>query len=188
MSDCLIPGCNARRHSGGRCKVHERTHAPLKAAPAGDDWKEVPDSDGRYYVNPLGVIWGSYYRKPLTGVVQRSGHIRVLLTSPGGQKINKYVHQVVLSTFMGPCPPGMEVRHLNGLPSDNRLENLAYGTKSENARDRLSHGTDANARKTHCKYGHEFTDENTYVRPDGSRQCRTCGRERWRKKHGTCVF
>lgn len=31
-----------------------------------------------------------------------------------------------------------------------------------------------NARKTHCKNGHEFSVENTYLKPLGGRQCRTC--------------
>jgi hypothetical protein len=35
-----------------------------------------------------------------------------------------------------------------------------------------------NVGKTHCKRGHEFTEENTYIRFDGSRECRTCTRER----------
>jgi hypothetical protein len=30
-----------------------------------------------------------------------------------------------------------------------------------------------NARKTHCKRGHEFTEENT-VKRNGTRSCRTC--------------
>ncbi len=33
--------------------------------------------------------------------------------------------------------------------------------------------TAQNARKTHCKHGHEFTPENTYT-SDGKRHCRTC--------------
>src|SRR5512132_3445452 len=33
------------------------------------------------------------------------------------------------------------------------------------------------ARKTHCKRGHQFTAENTYYTPDGHRSCRTCLRE-----------
>jgi hypothetical protein len=28
--------------------------------------------------------------------------------------------------------------------------------------------------KTHCKHGHEYTKENTYVAPDGTRSCRKC--------------
>jgi hypothetical protein len=32
----------------------------------------------------------------------------------------------------------------------------------------------ANVRKTHCTNGHEFTEENTMWRADGSRRCRSC--------------
>lgn len=31
---------------------------------------------------------------------------------------------------------------------------------------------------THCKHGHEFTDANTFVTPEGWRRCRTCRNER----------
>lgn len=34
---------------------------------------------------------------------------------------------------------------------------------------------------THCKRGHEFTDANTSVTPDGRRQCRECHRTRNRE-------
>jgi len=34
-----------------------------------------------------------------------------------------------------------------------------------------------NAAKTHCASGHEFTPDNTYVRPNGARDCRVCKRE-----------
>ncbi len=40
--------------------------------------------------------------------------------------------------------------------------------------------TAKNARKTHCKNGHEFTPENTYSRPrkQGGRDCKQCLRDR----------
>ena len=42
-----------------------------------------------------------------------------------------------------------------------------------------------NALKTHCKYGHEFTGENTRIKINGKRGCKTCeliqGRIRQRK-------
>lgn len=40
--------------------------------------------------------------------------------------------------------------------------------------------------KTHCKRGHEFTEDNTYVDKRGSRTCRTCRREwhlHWQRAH-----
>ena len=50
-------------------------------------------------------------------------------------KKDKYVHQLILKAFIGEPPKGQEVRHLNGIPTDNRLENLEYGTRSENIHD-----------------------------------------------------
>ncbi len=40
-----------------------------------------------------------------------------------------------------------------------------------------------NPPKTHCIHGHEYTAENTYVRPSGSRECRTCMRTQKRKSY-----
>lgn len=31
-----------------------------------------------------------------------------------------------------------------------------------------------NARKTHCRHGHAFTEDNTYITPKLERQCRAC--------------
>jgi hypothetical protein len=53
-----------------------------------------------------------------------------------------YVHIIVLNIFCGPCPSGMECRHLNGNKTDNRWpENLEWGTRQQNAEDRTRHGT-----------------------------------------------
>lgn len=46
-------------------------------------------------------------------------------------------------------------------------ENCRWATRSEQQRNRQI--------KTHCKYGHEFTSENTYQSPK-QRACRTCKR------------
>jgi hypothetical protein len=45
----------------------------------------------------------------------------------------------------------------------------------------LVHGASLNKEKTHCKNGHEYTKENTYVNIRGSRECRICLREHRRK-------
>ena len=42
------------------------------------------------------------------------------------------------------------------------------------SRNGKSTGRPRKERNTHCTLGHEFTEENTYHRSDGGRQCRTC--------------
>lgn len=82
------------------------------------------------------------------GRVRRGG--KTLKTSPGKQgyplvsfdgRGNWKVHRVVLETFVGPCPPGKECLHRNGIKTDNRLKNLRWGTRKENMRDAVLHGT-----------------------------------------------
>lgn len=51
------------------------------------------------------------------------------------------VHSAVLRTHVGPRPEGWVSRHMNGDKTDNRLENLCWGTYSENALDMHGHGT-----------------------------------------------
>ena len=62
----------------------------------------------------------------------KSGHVSVML---GCGEAGKPVHQLVMKAFVGPAPDGMEIRHLNGNPADNRLANLKYGTRTENILD-----------------------------------------------------
>lgn len=50
------------------------------------------------------------------------------------------IHRLVLDAFAGPRPEGMECRHLNGDPKDNRLRNLVWGTRAENMADRTRLG------------------------------------------------
>ena len=92
------------------------------------------------------------------------------------------VHILVCETFHGPKPtPKHEVRHLNGIATDNRPENLAWGTHAENMQDRVTHGTHPFATRTHCPQGHPYDEENTrYDKKSGGRICRSCHRERER--------
>lgn len=75
-------------------------------------------------------------------VRKKSGYAFVKLVGPPGPR-DAAVHQLVLEAFVGPRPPGLQVRHGNRVRHDNRLENLCYGTALENAADRDAHGTTA---------------------------------------------
>lgn len=73
--------------------------------------------------------------KILKPYVAPSGHLHVLVRR---KKIR--VHHAVLEAFIGPRPAGMQCRHLNDEPTDNRVENLAWGTATENQADRRRNG------------------------------------------------
>ncbi len=151
-----------------------------------EQWRPIPSHEGFYEVSDLGRI------RSLDRIVQRrnnspmrvkgklilthqnkSGHHDVHL----GDRARGLLHRFVLEAFVGRCPDGMEACHINDNPSDNRLVNLRWDTRDANMRDRLINGRQHhNGSKTHCKYGHEFTPENTYSAPRGGRACRTCRR------------
>lgn len=67
---------------------------------------------------------------------QASGHLTVLLGRAGGSRL---VHHLVLEAFLGPCPPGMEGRHLDGDPVHNAFSNLVWDTRGNNSRDKKWH-------------------------------------------------
>lgn len=143
--------------------------------------KPLP-SDPRYLVSDDGTIFG-IKGQPLKGC-EHNGYILIRLTKNCRSRA-VFAHRLVLETFVGPCPDGMETLHRNGIRSDNRLVNLRYGTRSENMFDAREHGTHPMASRTECYRGHAFTEENTYIHPGqkGSgpfRMCRTCRREKQR--------
>jgi len=58
-----------------------------------------------------------------------------------GKSFIHKVHRLVLLTFVGPCPPGMQACHNNGNPFDNYPSNLRWDTISANQFDSIKHGT-----------------------------------------------
>lgn len=75
--------------------------------------------------------------KPSTA---KDGYRRICLWHEGREH-TALVHKLVLLTFVGPCPDGMECRHLDGCKTNNHKDNLAWGTSSENKQDKALHGT-----------------------------------------------
>ena len=88
---------------------------------------------------------------------------------------NQVAHRVSYRMFVGPIPEGLELDHLcrnRGCVNPDHLEPV---TRIEN-QIRGNANWVINARKTHCKWGHPFDDDNTYQRRsgDGFRQCKQC--------------
>lgn len=85
------------------------------------------------------------------------------------------VHTLVLKTFVGPRPAGLQACHDDDDTNNNALSNLYWGTPKQNAQDKIENGNCWKSNITHCPRNHEYTPENTYVIPStGHRMCRTC--------------
>ena len=144
-------------------------------------WLPIAGYEGSYEVSSLGRVrsldrinprGSSYTGKVLSQCGERDQHLSVT-PHAGGLRRNFYVHHLVLVTFVGPCPPGMEGCHWNDIPGDNRLVNLRWDTRRANALDSIRNGTHAKATKTHCPRGHPYSGSNLRVYK-GTRHCIEC--------------
>lgn len=153
---------------------------PRLAMPPGT-WRPVPEFEGIYWVSDQGEI----FTQPRMG--SSGGLIKIQRAKTGGYAVYRFcdrdrsrtrtIHAVVAEAFLGPRPDGMEVRHLNGDPTDCRLVNLAYGTHGDNVLDTVRHGNHVWASKAQCPSGHPYDDANTRIY-GGRRYCRACHRQR----------
>lgn len=142
--------------------------------------KEVNGYEGRYEVSDEGEVFSLITNRTLRawGDPEKwsSKHLRVALHDGEGQK-TFLVHLLVAAAFLPPKPlDSMEIRHIDGDHLNNNVSNLEWTTRSRNVLDQVRDKVHNNARKTHCKNGHEFSPENTVERADGGRRCLTCKR------------
>jgi hypothetical protein len=115
------------------------------------EWRAVPDFPG-YEVSNAGDVRSVTRAVPHQNVTKtifgknkvprpqrNGGHLRLSLFHERTRK-DVFVHRLVMAAFVGPLPAGEIVRHINGNPRDNRIENLTYGDALENAADAIKHG------------------------------------------------
>lgn len=177
MSDrtCVIDGCDRPFLARGWCKKHYRA------------WQAHGD--------PLGSHFGSNEERFMQRVEKRSNGCWLWLgpLTPNGygrfwmNGKRWWVHRASYELFVGPIPDGLQIDHLCHTYDENcpagacdhrrcvNPEHLEPVTIRENSiRGRGFCGQQA--RQTHCKRGHEFTDNNTHITARGERVCRECMR------------
>lgn len=161
-------------------------------------WKPVTDWEGYYEVSNHGRV------RSLPRVIQRKNGIpcsvseRILQTNSKrhkypqvhlrkpGKNETRYVHELVLLSFVGPRPPGFECCHWDDDPHNNYLDNLRWDTSSSNSYDIVRNGNNRNSNRTHCPQGHPLVKPNLTrsKNPNHRGQCISCSRARaYLQKH-----
>lgn len=163
---CSVEGCEGRHEAKGLCKFHyqrmyQTGSLETPACKLSDEerfWAKVDR------VDDSGACW-----LWLGGMNELSyGHVWW-----GGR--TRLAHRISYELLVGPIPDGLTLDHLCTNPWCVNPVHLEPVTQQVN-NIRADGVSGVNARKTHCKRGHEFTPENTYrppKKPD-SRYCRKC--------------
>ncbi|MFZ2886530.1 MAG: HNH endonuclease signature motif containing protein [Minisyncoccia bacterium] len=108
---------------------------------------------------------------------KRSGYGRVAIK----RKVYQ-AHRIAYEKEHGPIPKGLTLDHLCRVPSCVNPDHLEAVTRGENVLRGIGIAA-MNARKTHCKRGHELAGENLKIQVGGGRTCRICFRMHWRNYH-----
>lgn len=100
--------------------------------------------NGRYQIDQLGNLYSCVNTKgqkrdvpkQMKVASQRAGYFNSVLVDKQGEKtvrVCAYIHRLVAQAFIPNPENKPEVNHINGIKTDNRVENLEWVTKSENA-------------------------------------------------------
>lgn len=164
MRTCDLPGCAKPHAARGLCDTHYRRAMREGVLPPACGPTRLSVEE-RFFakVEKTEACW------LWTGALNGNGYGVF-----GGRSATRNAHRVAYEMLVGPIPEGLQLDHLCRNRACVNPDHLEPVTARENTMRGTSQSA-LNAAKTHCVNGHEFTPENTYVRPSrGHRECRAC--------------
>jgi hypothetical protein len=122
-------------------------------------WLPIKGYEGLYECSSLGRIKSlpriASNNQPFPGGIRKQfidprpgyGYLNVGLNI-NGKKRSKCVHRIIAIAFLGLPSMSLDVNHINGIKTDNRIENLEWLSRSEN----IKHSFKLGLSKIHGMY------------------------------------
>lgn len=113
----------------------------VRRKPPAGDRKKIELYGSIYFVYSDGRIWSKAANRFLKRNKNKDGYFTFNIKEENGSIHKTKVHRLVLTLFDRPPKKGEVGRHLNDIKSDNRIQNLAWGTPQDNADDMMRNDT-----------------------------------------------
>jgi len=101
--------------------------------------KAIPNYEGLYSVTEDGEVWSHITNKFLKASTTTNGYPAVTL-SHGDYKRRLSIHRLVAITYIDNTHNKRTVNHIDGVKTNNHVDNLEWATYSENHKHAFKHG------------------------------------------------
>lgn len=96
-----------------------------------ETWADILDFPD-YQASCLGDIRNKRSRELVIPHLDNRGYLKLSIRCSSGLLVAKHVHYFIALAFLGVRPKGLEINHIDGVKTNNKLDNLEYITHAEN--------------------------------------------------------